>query len=65
MISPLYNLSILLSYRNFKPSFFLFSGRGLFWSVEFVKDKQTKEMYPSTFSFVDSIAQECIKRGGK
>ncbi|CAF1420404.1 unnamed protein product [Adineta ricciae] len=40
-------------------------GRGLFWSVEFIKNKATKEMYPSTFLFIDSIIKECIERGGK
>ncbi|CAF0744790.1 unnamed protein product [Adineta steineri] len=38
-------------------------GRGLFWSVEFVKNKETKEMYPSTCSFIDSVIKECIERG--
>jgi hypothetical protein len=59
-------------YRNLNISLFVWpcsllfnSGRGLFWSVEFVKDKQTKEMYPSTCLFIDSIINECIKRGGK
>ncbi|UJR18229.1 hypothetical protein I4U23_005128 [Adineta vaga] len=38
-------------------------GRGLFWSIEFVKNKTTKEMYPPTCLFIDSIVKECIERG--
>ncbi|CAF1109326.1 unnamed protein product [Rotaria sordida] len=38
-------------------------GRGLFWSVEFVKDKKTKETYPPTCSFIEPIIKECIERG--
>lgn len=36
-------------------------GRGLFWAVELVKVRATKEAYPPSFSLSELIAVRCIQ----
>lgn len=38
-------------------------GRGLFWGVEFVKDKATKECFPFSVPLSDTIEAELIAGG--
>ncbi|ORY26780.1 adenosylmethionine-8-amino-7-oxononanoate aminotransferase [Naematelia encephala] len=38
-------------------------GRGLFWAIELVKDKGTKEMFPKTHPITDIIAGDCLANG--
>ena len=40
-----------------------FSGKGLFWGVEFVKNKETKEPFPNDFPLADLLAEESIRLG--
>ena len=39
------------------------SGKGLFWGVEFVKNKETKEPFPNDFPLADLLAEESIRLG--
>jgi adenosylmethionine-8-amino-7-oxononanoate aminotransferase len=36
---------------------------GLFWGVEFVADKSTKEPFPASFPVADLVTEESIRRG--
>lgn len=38
-------------------------GRGLFWAVEFVKDKETKSTFDPSIGFGNKVQQEMFKRG--
>lgn len=37
------------------------SGKGLFWGVEFVKDKATKEPFGANVPIADLVVAECLK----
>ena len=38
-------------------------GRGLFWAVEFVKDKETKEVFDHTIHFAARVQQAAFDKG--
>lgn len=38
-------------------------GRGLFWGIEFVRDKQTKECFPPSYHFGYNVQQHAFKLG--
>lgn len=38
-------------------------GRGLFWAVEFVKDKATKETFDSSIGFGGKVTQTSFEKG--
>ena len=38
-------------------------GIGLMWALEFVKDRATKEPFPSALDFAGKVAQACMERG--
>ncbi|GMF53324.1 unnamed protein product [[Candida] boidinii] len=38
-------------------------GAGLFWSLEFVKDKKTKETFPTDVKFCYRLQDKCFENG--
>lgn len=38
-------------------------GRGLFWAIEFVRDRETKASFPSSMGFAYKLNAESLRRG--